>query len=184
MLKRKEEAKVPPHLEVRFYGGERQHDRKFHPAKFPHVSPDSTFIASIGTCWSPGAWQKVVDMVTYTSQQGISCWLHEFTHGVGGIPCAELDALRNVACVFASSAGFEWLLIIENDILPEPDMLVRLLSYQLPVVVPYIRDKTRQKSISDPPLESNIGLQPIGWSALSCVLIWTKVLNCFPDPSP
>lgn len=183
MLNKK--GKVPGCMELLFpsKGGRRfiQHHKG---VTFPHMSPDSVFVAVIGNSWELGAWQKVTDMLEHTSQWGITCCLHEFANGFAAIPYSTLSAMRNTACVYASNSGYEWLLLVENDILPEPDMLVQLLEHQMPLMVPFIQYQGKGWSVSQPPLIKNMGVIPIAWSVFSCVLIWTKVLNCFPDCSP
>ncbi len=145
------------------------------------IRPNSVYVAAIGCHWSPGAWQKVVDMVHYTNEHGICCWLEEIPDLCVTMPYDAIGNLRDVACMQALDTGFEWVLIIDNDILPEPDMLAKLVSWGMPVVVPLLIDHERNCRLSAPVYPVNSGLRRAKWSALSCVLINTKVLNCFPN---
>ncbi len=149
-----------------------------------HVRPSSTLVAAIGTSWSPTAWQKVIDMVEYANAHGVCCWLREFSDPCTTLPYQAAGPMRDVACSAALDGGFEWLLLIENDILPEPDLLLRLQSWNMPVVVPYIKDEERDRVLAGGRHEPNQGLISVSWAVMSCVLIWTKVLNCFPNGQP
>jgi len=145
------------------------------------IRPNSVYVAAIGCHWTPGAWQKVVDMVQYTGEHGICCWLVEFPDLCVTMPYDAIGNLRDSACLAALDAGFEWVLLIDNDVLPEPDMLVKLVNWGMPITVPLMIDHERNVTSSGPNYPVNSGLRRIKWSALSCVLIWTKVLNCFPN---
>jgi len=74
--------------------------------------------------------------------------------------------------------------LIENDALPEEDLLLKLLNWDMPVVVPYIVDEVLKKPICAPGYKPGVGLQPLQWSVFTCVLIKTNVLNCFATSQP
>jgi len=157
---------------------------KFAHRRSLHIRPDSVFVAAISTHWQPKAWQKVLDMVAYTNEQGYCCWFHEIQDTVVVLPYQHLNPMRDTACLEAHNSGAEYLLLIENDVLPEKDMLIRLLRWHMPVVVPYMFDEKLGRPIAAPSYPKNKGLQVVEWSVLSCILIWCKVLNCFNDCSP
>ena len=94
-----------------------------------HIRPNSVFVAAIGCSWSEGAWEKVLNMVEYTNQQGICCWLTEIPDKCVSMPYGAINAQRDNACLNAHNQGFEWLLMIDNDVLPEQDLLMRLLRW-------------------------------------------------------
>ncbi len=158
-----------------------QKQERFYPS---HIRPDSILVASVGTHWRPGCWEKVVRMVQYTNEQGLCCWLEEIPDYCTDLPYASLGVMQDAACLSAVNRGFEWLLLVDNDILPEPDLIMKLMKWGMPVVVPLIRDEERNLVVSGPPYPPNTGLRTVRWAALNCILIWTKVLNCFPNCSP
>ncbi len=172
--------------DIRYYptGKEFEKSKETWGIKFPHVRPDSVFVGAIGTSWSPTAWQKVLDMVEYTNKQGVCCWFVEIPDIKATIPYECIGGMRDIASAYAQDLGFEWFLMIENDTLPEQDLILRLLKHQIPIVVPYILNLEDKTTIAFPHHTQNTGLQRVNWAALSCVLIWTKVLNCFPDAKP
>jgi len=174
------------HIGLRYFAtdAEKRVAEETGHTKFPHLRPDSVYVIAIGTNWEPGCWQHVIDMVSHTNESDVCCWFDEIPDNMATIPYSNLNPMRDAACLYAHSLGFEWVMLIENDALPEPDMLLRLLKWNMPVIVPYIEDKVIGQSIAAPVYERGIGLQPVQWSALTCVLIWCKVLNCFPDCSP
>jgi len=173
-------------IELRFFASDVEKERVFKSQHFrpPHIRPGSTLVAPIGVMWEPGCWQKTVDMVVATNNAGVCCWLHEMTDINAGIPYTHLNMMRDSACMYAHDAGFEWVLLLENDSYPTPDLLIRLLNWDMPVVVPYIIDEVLGKPICSPFYEQGKGLQPVQWAVFTCLLINTRVLNCFPYAQP
>ena len=173
-------------VELRFFANDIEKERVFKSQHFrpAHIRAGSTIVAPIGVMWSPGAWQKTVDMVVKSNKVGVCTWLHEMVDINAGIPYAHLNTMRDTACMYAHDTGFEWVLLIENDALPEEDLLVRLLNWDMPVVVPYIVDEVLARPICAPFYKPKSGLQPVQWSVFTCMLINTRVLNCFPFSQP
>jgi hypothetical protein len=173
-------------IELRFFANDIEKERVFKSQNFrpPHIRAGSTLVAPIGVMWEPGAWQKTVDMVIKTNKSGVCCWLHEMVDINAGIPAEHLNMMRDTACMYAHDTGFEWVLLIENDALPEEDMLINLLKWDMPVVVPYIIDKVFGKPICSPFYKKGSGLQPVQWAVFTCILLNVKVLNCFPYCQP
>jgi len=173
-------------IELRFFASDVEKERvaKMQAFRHPHIRPGSTLVAPMGVMWEPGCYQKVVDMVVKTNENGVCCWLHEVPDINAGIPYTHLNMMRDTACMYAHDAGFEYVLLLENDAYPEPNMLLRLLNWDMPVVVPYIVDEVLGKPICSPFFDKGIGLQPIQWSVFTCMLINTRVLNVFPFCQP
>jgi len=173
-------------VELRFFASDIEKDRVFKsaPLRHPHIRPGSTLVAPIGVMWEPGAWQRTVDMVVKTNKAGVCCWLHEMVDINAGIPAAHLNMMRDTACMYAHDAGFEWVLLLENDALPTEDLLLKLLNWDMPVVVPYIVDEKLGRPICSPYYKENTGLHPVHWAVFTCLLLNTRVLNCFPFAQP
>ena len=169
-------------FELRYFALESEVEKA--RGKYPHIRPDSVLVCSIGNRWKTSAWQRVVDMVEYTNQKGVCCWLFEVPDRMVELPYHALQSMRDFACIHAHNLGFEWVVLVDNDILPEPDLLLRLLRWDTSVVVPFMRDNENHKALADPHHELNTGLKPVWWSVNTCLLIRTKVLNCFPDCMP
>jgi|TARA_Y100000310_G_C20701833_1_gene830684 hypothetical protein len=172
-------------LGLQYYANQLEYNRYLRTARTrrQHLNPDSVYVFSVGKNWSPGAWQKVVDMVDYTLEQGITCWFHEINDSLCQIPYMEIPAMRNAACQTAKDAGFEWVMMVDNDVLPEPDLLVRLLDSDRPVIVPYIKTADGY-SLASPQYTVGGGTGAVRWAVLSCILIHCNVLNCFGDNMP
>ncbi len=173
-------------IELRFFASDIEKERVFKSQNFrpPHIRPASTLVAPIGVMWQPGSWQKTVDMVIYANKMGVCTWLHEIVDINAGIPAAHLNIMRDTACMYAHDAGFEWVLLIENDSYPDEDMLIKLLNWDMPIVVPYIVDELLGKPICAPYYKPGSGLQPVQWAVFTCMLFNTRVLNCFPFAQP
>ena len=171
---------------LNYYATEQEKQRaKAHGHIKPdYLRPDSVCVVAIGNKWEPEAWQRITDMVEHTNRNGVCCWFHEIMDAESRPPYTMLEAMRDAACLYAHNLGFEWVLVVENDVLPEPDMLINLLKWQMPIVVPYLWEENFNTTIAEPRYKQNTGLHPVEWSALSCILIWGKVLNCFANASP
>lgn len=173
-------------IELRFFASDVEKERVFRSQNFrpAHIRPGSTLVAPIGIMWQPGSWQKTVDMVVKTNNAGVCCWLHEMPDINSDIPYKHLNTMRDSACMYAHDAGFEWVLLIENDVYPDDDLLIKLLNWDMPVVVPYIMDEFLGRPICAPFYKKGSGLQPVLWAVFTCILFNTRVLNCFPFAQP
>lgn len=167
--------------DIRYYATELEHQKATSTwgIKFPHVRPDSVLVASIGNKWVPGAWQKVMDMVDFTNRKGICCWFVEIPDLMTTPPYQLINRMRDVACMHAVNMGFEWMLMIENDALPDEDLIIKLLKTELSIILPYVVDPQDDTPITFPKYERNSGIRVVQWSAFTCMLMWTKVFNCF-----
>lgn len=147
---------------------------------WPHIRPNSVLVYAMGHHWAPGSWEKVADMVMWTNQRGVYCAFQE-----GQDRCLDwgdaLGLMRNEASLMAMNEGFDWLLYIDNDVLPEPDILWRLLSWDFPIVVPYVVEPGTGTPVHGPKHIPNTGLHPAKWSVLSLMLWSTRVFRCW-DP--
>lgn len=130
-------------FEIRYFATpiERDRSKKGARIRFPHIRPHSVCVFAIGCMWEPACWQKVVDMVAHTNKHGVCCWLNEIRDNCVQIPYAALNTMKDTACMWAHDQGFEYIMLIDNDILPEPDLVLRLINWDMPIVVPYVRDK-------------------------------------------
>ena len=146
---------------------------------YPHSSPNSVFIGAIGNMWKPGAWQCVVDMIAHTRMSGFNCMMDEIGNTTM-IPWVGLSDMRNEAVARACRSGCEYALLIENDALPEPDMLIKLMSEEMPIVAPIIFDKEingAKVGIGLPQRIADNGIQPMRWVPLTAVLFKVNVFN-------
>lgn len=172
--------------DVRFYASEPERIRatKFYGIRQETIRPDSVYVFAIGVGWVPGAWQKVIDMVEYTNKAGVCCWFTEMADTNTEIPYTNLPTMRDMAFLYASDMGFQWVMLIENDALPEKDMIIKLIDWNMPVVVPLIMDKVANVPICRPQPKVNTGLKIVKWAPMTCLLMETAVLNCFPTNTP
>jgi len=144
---------------------------------WPHIRPNSVLVAAMSNHWSPGSWQRVADMIQYTLHAGAPVWLHE-GQDRNFNPFDAMGTMRNEAIIEAQNAGFEYLLYIDNDVLPAQDTLIRLLKWDMPIVAPLILEPEIGRGLHGPSREANTGLQPVRWCVLSMLLFKTSVFNC------
>lgn len=166
---------------VRSFASEQERDfsEKVRDHTWGHIRPHSTLVAAMGNHWAKGSWQKVVEMMQYTHTQGVYCGLTELQDRCFN-PYDALGTMRNEAILLAQNEGFEWLLYIDNDVLPEKDTLIKLLNWEMPIITPYVCEPGTGKKLFGPAWDCNQGLKPLKWSVLTMLLFRTSVFNCFP----
>ena len=71
-------------------------------------------------------------------------------------------------------SGCEFTALIETDVLPEPDILLRLMEADLPIVAPILTTEF----IGSPHRVVDIGLKRMNWLSSCFVLFKSNVLNC------
>ena len=101
-----------------------------------HASPYSILVTAIGNHWKAGSWERVLNMIHRTNNYGYKATLDEIMDRCQN-PYDALGAMRNEA-VMRGMEGYDYLCMIDTDVYPEPDMLIRLLQHELPIVAPYI----------------------------------------------
>jgi hypothetical protein len=164
--------------QIRSYLTKGENEAASRRTSYPHSHPMSTFVAQIGANYDPGVWQKIIDMVVYTQQQGIQCWLEEIMPQHGGFPFVDIGGMRDSGVLRAQLAGFEYVCLVDSDILPEPDLLVRLLNRNVSIVGPHIIEPGVNETLGNPQWDVDSGLCPCRWICASMVLFRTSVFNC------
>lgn len=143
-----------------------------------HLKPNSVCIATLGHAYVPGAWAAQVDLYMHTRKH-MPCWLDEIPN-FSTKPHDMLGTMRHYAWSRARDSGFEWCLLIENDVLPEPDMLERLIARDCPIIAPFQVDEEKHSILQHPhDLTHKTGLKRASFVAMSCLLLSTRVLNGF-----
>lgn len=145
----------------------------------PHSRPGSVCVVPIGTMWQKNCWTAVVDMFMHTNQNGLTCWIQEVKDPRAGYPYEHLGAIIDHGMLQARNRGFEYVCVLNTDVLPEPDLLIKLLGAELPIIAPIILDPDTGKAVGAPNHEVNTGIKPMRWVPMSFLLIKATVLNCF-----
>ena len=149
--------------------------------RLPHLNYNSVLVTVISNHWADGGWHRLQDMLQYTQEQGFMVALEE-VDDMSTMPTDAIGIMRACAALLALDSGFEWCFMVDTDVHLEKDTLIRLLAHDRPVVYPLLNileDKAPGAPISSPRfLRSNLGLQPVVWAAMSCMLFNTKVFNC------
>lgn len=145
---------------------------------YPRLHTDSTLVVPIGTMWAPGSWEKVVDMVRHTAAQGIECELEEVPSFSELDGAATIGYMQEMAVMKAINRGFDLACFAHNDVLPEPDTLLKLMDRQCAVVSPYLFDERLGAMIGYPKRQVGTGLQPVQWTTTSFMLMKTAIFNC------
>jgi len=169
------------YIQMRSFPSEQEKDRLTlsTASRWAHMRPDSVLVTSISNHWRPGCWQKVVDMIMYSQTQGYYVALQEIQDRCFN-PYDALGTMRNEAVLQAQIEGFEWLLMVDTDVKPERDTLIKLLSHQMPIIAPYVVEPGTGRRLFGPSWDPNQGVKPLRWTVLSMVLFRTTVFNCFP----
>ena len=141
-----------------------------------HIRPDSVLVAAMGNHWRGPSWNKVIDMVDYTQAQGVYCAMSEIQDRCFN-PYDALGTMRNEAILTALGEGFQYLCYIDNDVQPEPDFLIKMLSWGMPVTAPYVVEPGTGKGLFGPALTPATGLQRAKWTVLSMLMFQTAVFR-------
>ena len=157
-------------------GQERDLAQQKNARQWPNIRPNSTLICAMGNHWAPGSWNRVVDMWQYSTSQGIYVAIQEVQDRCFN-PYDALGTMRNEAILTADGEGFEYLMYIDNDVLPPPDTLKRLLAWDMPIVVPLVLEPGTRKQLSGPQVQPNTGLHLGKWAVLSMMLFKTSVFR-------
>lgn len=162
---------------IRYNHNERERDlaQRRQETLWGHVAPNSVFIAAIGNHWKPGAWQRVMDMVHYTNQYGYPCVLEEIMDRCFN-PYDSLGCMRNEA-ILRALQGFEWLCMVDNDVYPPADMLVKLIEHNVPAIAPIVLENSSGRSLHGPPHQLWTGLQPVRWCVLSMLVFRSSIFH-------
>jgi len=149
---------------------------------WPHIRPNSVYVAAMGNHWAPGSWARVIDMVLKTNELGIPCWMQEMQDR-NFSPYDALGTMRNEAATEAQMYGFEWICYVDNDIYPEPDTLARLIAvadeWGVPIIAPYITEPEVGRPLHGAPLQEGQGLKPVKWCVLSMLIFRTSIFRTF-----
>jgi len=125
-------------------------------------------------------------MMLHTSEAGHSVSFQE----IADASLFSVDAIHMMrwqASMMARDGGVEWILMVDNDVLLEKDTLTRLLAHDRPIVFPFLEDLEKRLPRIVAPLakpdmlESGLGLLPVRWAAMSCMLFNVKIFNVLPD---
>ncbi len=140
-----------------------------------HASPESVFVAAIGNHWKPGSWQRVMDMVHFTNAYGYPCALDEIMDRCFQ-PYDALGAMRNEA-ILRACQGYDWLCMVDNDVYPESDYLVRLIEHRRSITSPYVAEPSSGRPLHGPYAHPFSGLQPVRWCVLSMLVFRVNIFN-------
>mgnify|MGYP001610294187 CR=1 FL=1 len=146
-----------------------------------HVAPFSVLIAAIGPHWEPGCFEAVELMAETYWKQGYQVALYEEAD-LCYQPYDALGSMRNRALRRALEEGWEYLLYVDNDVLPKPDVLGHMVHAHgpgfPPVVAPileYTSGKTWE-TVMVTKMERDKGIAMVSSVLLSMVLVRTR---CF-----
>jgi hypothetical protein len=122
-------------------------------------------------------------MIQYAQNIGIRCTLEEMQDRCNQ-PYDALGTMRNEAWLKAAGGGYEFILYLDNDVLPREDTLVRLIRRQQPVIVPWIEEPPKPtgeplRILHGPVQQAFYGQHKIKWSVLSFMLWNVNVLRSF-----
>lgn len=179
-----EQARGREQVVVRFHATpaqQKENDRRMKEAEWPHCSPNSVYIAAIGNHWREKSWAHVMNMMHAAQEAGIMCVLEELQDRCLN-PYDGLGTMRNEAWLKAEMGGYEWLLYVDNDILPPADALIRLIKRQVPIIAPYVEEPPKPtgepiRVLHGPTFERFTGMHVVKWHVLSMFLMRTALLR-------
>lgn len=176
--------------EVRWYRSdlEREHSAKRQAGhRWPHAAPMSVLVAAVGNSWKGESWARVMDMCEHAHKNGISVTFREFQNRCFE-PYDALGTMRNEVFAAAVGGGYEFVMMVDNDVRPEPDTLFRLLNRDLPMVAPYVEEPadpngvgTAKRVLHGPFREPYQGIYPVKWHVLTMMLFKVAFVGALGD---
>ena len=140
-----------------------------------HASPYSTLLAAMGNHWKPGCFEAVKRMAERTWQEGYQVCFYEETDRCLN-PYDAIGVMRNCAYMKALREGWEYILYVDNDVLPEPDTLIKLLKNPVAIQSPIVAYADGQDhGLKMPALEQGRGLVLVTSCVVSFLLVRTNV---------
>lgn len=153
---------------------------------WPHVRPFSCFVGAIGNHWKPGSWARTVDMVQHCNEQGMFVRLDEIQDRCSK-PYDALGVMRNEVIMRAEAGGYEYVCMVDNDVLPAHDTLLRMLRRmflnQVTALAPYVLEPGTSRPLHGPVCDQFVGIRPVRWNVLSMIVFKTSVFRGFPPGS-
>lgn len=145
--------------------------RRLDMGRRTHISPGSTLVAAIGNHWQPGCYDAVRAMLDYTYNEGgytVHLWeVPDRCHQ----PFDAMGTMRNEACAKAVDEGWEYLLMVDNDVKPPKDALVKLLEQPVPILMPItVYEDGNDYGMTMPHMPRDKGLVMVTSAVLSFVL--------------
>ena len=141
-----------------------------------HLAPFSTLVAAIGNHWHPGCREAVEAMCEFTANElGYHVTCYEEPDRCYQ-PYDALGIMRDKAFFRAINEGYEYLLYVDNDIMPPNDALVKLLHRLVPIISPLVlfADKL-DHGLAMAKMKPNQGLAMVNDTVLSMLLFKTRV---------
>jgi len=172
---------MPQEVTNRFYA-ETEHQQDLWKARMEnglpsHVSPYSVLIAAMGQHWRPGSLEAVTALAQATFDAGYTVCFYEEPDRCY-TPYDALGVMRNLAYYRALEEGWEYLLYVDNDVIPQPDALVRLLRRHVPLISPIVSYADGQPyGLTLPQMERGRGLAMVSSCVLSFLLFNAAVLR-------
>ena len=165
------------HRAVRYNSSdvEQRLNAKRQAESWNHARANAVYVAAMGNHWRPGAWNRVMDMVHYTNAHGYPCGLEEIMDRCFN-PYDALGCMRNEG-IMRAKEGWEYILYVDNDVMPTPETLVRLVNRGVPIVAPLVLEPGTNRPLHGPVHQPWTGLHPVRWCVLSMLLIRTNVFN-------
>ncbi len=147
----------------------------------------------------PGSWEisPQVLVVILTRENTTTAWAFGFKNlqipgnytGLSGMP---FDHARNTGCLKTLELGFDYCFFLDDDIIPPPDAILRLMSHNLPIVsgIYYRRNNPicpvmmrnvpgGKQWVSEYAIPDLIEVDYVG---AGCLLIHANVLKTMPQP--
>mgnify|MGYP004449413869 CR=1 FL=1 len=167
------------------FSNDLEKDRYFEQDHYswPHASPGSVYIVAVGNRWKRDekkgidCEQLVKDMCIYTQKRGYKVSFEEFPVWFGAFPNPSVASAREHGAMNAIKSGLQFTFFIDNDAMPEPNLLVDLIEFNVPMITPMVMDSKSGEMLGGPFREKNSGVYNQKWASMSALLIKTSLLQ-------
>jgi hypothetical protein len=150
--------------------------------QWDHASPRSVLVGAVGNSWKEDSkgWARVTEMCEYAKNEFSAVVLLQEFQDRCFEPYDALGTMRNEIMTHAIAGGFEFVMMIDNDVMPTEDTLVRLMMHDEPIIAPYVEEPIDPENpagprrvLHGPFREPHQGTYKVKWHVLSMVLYKT-----------
>lgn len=150
-----------------------------HQVRLVHTKQPSLMVAPIGNAFMPGTRESLEAAAVAYGKAGGQCKV-EVQPNLTVIPPLGLGDMRNFAIEKAVINGFDYLMIIDNDVLVDaPDTFIKLVGRSKQYLTPWFDQSPigRNILIQDPMYNTGQGLLKLNWTVPYCNLFQVQMFR-------
>jgi len=145
-------------------------------------------VIAIGTDFLPGCLEHLTKTMLYAADRGMDVGF-SVIRNVCIRPNEGVPFMRNDAIALAMAGGWDYMLMVDNDILcDDHSLIVDLVRAGPPLIAPWYNQVITEEDGSIPRVQSPMvyphqGIIPLNWISINCVLFHVGALRAAGGPT-